>query len=79
MSGFDTRRNDRDGDTLDVLGELSLEVGAGLTKQQLAVATKLLRLGVNPSALVAITQELRKEAQYVSAEQRSSNGPQTRQ
>ncbi|KAJ1799622.1 hypothetical protein LPJ59_001699 [Coemansia sp. RSA 2399] len=74
MSGFDTRRNDRDGDALDVLGELSLEVGAGLTKQQLAVAMKLLRLGVNPSALVAITQELRKEAQYATVEHQTNGG-----
>ncbi|KAI7822096.1 hypothetical protein BX661DRAFT_173153 [Kickxella alabastrina] len=49
-----------DADTLDVLGQLSTEVGAGFSKPQLAAAMHLLRLGVNPSALVAITQELRR-------------------
>ncbi|KAJ1993020.1 hypothetical protein GGI26_002866 [Coemansia sp. RSA 1358] len=61
-----------DGDAINVLGELSAEIGAGLTKQQISVAMKLLRLGVNPSALVAITQELRKEAQYASSAQQAT-------
>ncbi|KAJ2454225.1 hypothetical protein EV183_001710 [Coemansia sp. RSA 2336] len=56
--------NAKDSDTLE--GQLSMETGAGLTKQQLSIAMSLLRQGVNPSALVAITQELRKEAQYIN-------------
>ncbi|PIA16202.1 hypothetical protein COEREDRAFT_81416 [Coemansia reversa NRRL 1564] len=51
-------------DSLEVLGQLSTEIGAGLTKQQISIAMGLLRQGVNPSALVAITQELRKEARF---------------
>ncbi|KAJ1835981.1 hypothetical protein IWW55_006657 [Coemansia sp. RSA 2706] len=60
-----SRRN-HDNDTLEVLRELSIDVGAGLTKQQLAVAMSLLHQGVNPSALVAITQELRREAHFAA-------------
>ncbi|KAI8323668.1 hypothetical protein GQ54DRAFT_286092 [Martensiomyces pterosporus] len=45
-----------------VLGQLSTEMGAGLTKQQISAAMGLMRLGVNPGALAAITQELRREA-----------------
>ncbi|KAJ2685936.1 hypothetical protein H4R19_006756 [Coemansia spiralis] len=52
---------------LDILSQLSTEIGAGLNRQQLAVAMGLLRQGVSPDALAAITQELRREAQ--SAEQ----------
>ncbi|KAJ1647702.1 hypothetical protein J3B02_003959 [Coemansia erecta] len=49
-------------ETLDILGQISSEMNAGLNKAQLSAAMDLLRLGVNPAALVAITQELRREA-----------------
>ncbi|KAJ1956061.1 hypothetical protein GGI12_005407 [Dipsacomyces acuminosporus] len=49
-------------DTLEILGQLSTEMGAGLTKQQISAAMGLMRLGVNPGAVAAITQELRREA-----------------
>ncbi|KAJ2724339.1 hypothetical protein GGI07_002018 [Coemansia sp. Benny D115] len=62
LANSNSNANSIDADTLEVLGQISNEVGAGLTKTQLAAAMNLLRLGVNPSALVAITQELRKEA-----------------
>ncbi|KAJ2264960.1 hypothetical protein EV176_006091, partial [Coemansia sp. RSA 451] len=48
------------------LGQLATEIGAGLTKQQISIAMSLLRQGVNPSALVAITQELRKEQHHAT-------------
>ncbi|KAJ2063454.1 hypothetical protein GGI17_001670 [Coemansia sp. S146] len=57
------RQTQQDSDATDVLGQLSMEIGAGLTKSQIVAAMALMRQGVNPSALVAITQELRREAQ----------------
>ncbi|KAJ2109228.1 hypothetical protein GGI16_000819 [Coemansia sp. S142-1] len=57
------RQTQQDSQAIDVLGQLSKEIGAGLTKSQIVAAMALMRQGVNPSALVAITQELRREAQ----------------
>ncbi|KAJ1923673.1 hypothetical protein LPJ71_000773, partial [Coemansia sp. S17] len=55
----DSRRQaQQDSQAIDVLGQLSKEIGAGLTKSQIVAAMALMRQGVNPSALVAITQEL---------------------
>ncbi|KAJ2157236.1 hypothetical protein GGF46_004644 [Coemansia sp. RSA 552] len=65
----------REAEMLDVLGKLSVEVGAGLTRQQIAIAMSLLRQGVNPSAVVAITQELRKEAHYATETDKQSHVP----
>ncbi|KAJ2705257.1 hypothetical protein FB645_002575 [Coemansia sp. IMI 203386] len=63
-ASYHSNRNDglSDTETLDILGQISSEVNAGLNKTQLSAAMDLLRLGVNPAALVAITQELRREA-----------------
>ncbi|KAJ1923660.1 hypothetical protein LPJ71_000777, partial [Coemansia sp. S17] len=52
------RQTQQDSQAIDVLGQLSKEIGAGLTKSQIVAAMALMRQGVNPSALVAITQEL---------------------
>ncbi|KAJ1720644.1 hypothetical protein LPJ53_004752 [Coemansia erecta] len=51
-----------EGDVMDILGQLANEVGSDLTKAQIAAAMDLFRIGLNPSVVVAITQELRKEA-----------------
>ncbi|KAJ2774864.1 hypothetical protein IWQ56_000388 [Coemansia nantahalensis] len=61
-------------DSLEILRQVSAEIGAGLTRQQISVAMSLLRQGVNPGALVAITQELRREAQF-AAEQKPQPAP----
>ncbi|KAJ1999610.1 hypothetical protein GGI04_004499 [Coemansia thaxteri] len=61
--GDDRRAARQDSAAIDVLGELSVEIGAGLTKSQISAAMNLMRQGVNPSALAAITRELRREAQ----------------
>ncbi|KAJ2782769.1 hypothetical protein H4R18_002086 [Coemansia javaensis] len=65
-----------DTDPLEVLRQLAAEVGAGLTKPQIAVALRLLRQGVNPTALVAITQELRREARAAADQPADRRTPQ---
>ncbi|KAJ2745458.1 hypothetical protein GGI20_002165 [Coemansia sp. BCRC 34301] len=73
----DSRRQAQLGnDATDVLAQLSMEIGAGLTKNQIAAAMTLMRQGVNPSAMVAITQELRREAQTTTSQQNRHHQPQ---
>lgn len=49
--------------SIDILTQLSQELEAGLNQQQIMMALKLLTLGVDPSALLAITQILTREQQ----------------
>ncbi|KZT65036.1 hypothetical protein DAEQUDRAFT_731891 [Daedalea quercina L-15889] len=52
--------------TLDVLYDISQLLNTGLDKETLATCVGMIESGVNPEALAAVIQELRRESQAMS-------------
>ncbi|KAJ7252729.1 mitotic-spindle organizing gamma-tubulin ring associated-domain-containing protein [Mycena haematopus] len=47
--------------TLDILHEMSQLLNTGLDKETLTTCVRMIESGVNPEALAAVIQELRRE------------------
>ncbi|KAI0759311.1 mitotic-spindle organizing gamma-tubulin ring associated-domain-containing protein [Irpex lacteus] len=58
--------------TLDILYDISQLLNTQLDKETLAVCVSMIEAGVNPEALAAVVQELRRENAALSAQR--SNG-----
>ncbi|KAI0078673.1 hypothetical protein K474DRAFT_1660049 [Panus rudis PR-1116 ss-1] len=58
--------------TLDILNDISQLLNTGLDKETLATCISMIESGVNPEALAAVIQELRRERATLDA-QASSN------
>jgi mitotic-spindle organizing protein 1 len=55
--------------TLDVLYDMSQLLGTQLDKETLATCIGMIESGVNPEALAAVIQELRREGAAIAARQ----------
>ncbi|KAI0792150.1 mitotic-spindle organizing gamma-tubulin ring associated-domain-containing protein [Abortiporus biennis] len=60
--------------TLEILDEMSQLLNTGLDKGTLAVCLRLIESGVNPEALAAVIQELRRESAALNAQGNVVNG-----
>jgi len=74
---------DRDGEadriasaqqTLDVLYDMSQLLGTQLDKETLATCVGMIESGVNPEALAAVIQELRREGATITARTNATDG-----
>ncbi|KAF9462888.1 mitotic-spindle organizing gamma-tubulin ring associated-domain-containing protein [Collybia nuda] len=54
--------------TLDILYEMSQLLNTQLDKETLATCVGMIESGVNPEALAAVIQELRRESSVLSAQ-----------
>ncbi|KAH9913636.1 mitotic-spindle organizing gamma-tubulin ring associated-domain-containing protein [Amylocystis lapponica] len=71
-----TRESDRIASaqqTLDILHDISQLLNTQLDKETLATCVGMIESGVNPEALAAVIQELRRESQALNG-QPSTNG-----
>ncbi|KAH9932658.1 mitotic-spindle organizing gamma-tubulin ring associated-domain-containing protein [Amylocystis lapponica] len=59
--------------TLDILHDISQLLNTQLDKETLATCVGMIESGVNPEALAAVIQELRRESQALNG-QPSTNG-----
>lgn len=59
--------------TLDVLYDMSQLLGTQLDKETLATCIGMIESGVNPEALAAVIQELRREGAAIAARAQSSS------
>ncbi|KAH9995092.1 mitotic-spindle organizing gamma-tubulin ring associated-domain-containing protein [Russula vinacea] len=60
--------------TLDVLYDMSQLLGTQLDKETLATSIGMIESGVNPEALAAVIQELRREGAAIAARQSRGGG-----
>ncbi|KAI0352389.1 hypothetical protein OH77DRAFT_1428683 [Trametes cingulata] len=60
-------------ETLNTLFDISQLLNTGLDKETLATCVSLIESGVNPEALAAVIQELRRESAAMKAS-RTTNG-----
>ncbi|PIL24939.1 hypothetical protein GSI_12826 [Ganoderma sinense ZZ0214-1] len=61
-------------ETLNTLFDISQLLNTGLDKETLATCVSLIESGVNPEALAAVIQELRRESAALRNTRTSSNG-----
>ncbi|OBZ73861.1 Mitotic-spindle organizing protein 1 [Grifola frondosa] len=76
ISGMSTREADRNAaaqQTLDTLSDISQLLNTQLDRETLATCVGMIESGVNPEALAAVIQELRRENAALNA-QPVSNG-----
>jgi len=64
--------------TLDVLYDISQLLGTQLDKETLATCIGMIESGVNPEALAAVIQELRREVAAIAARANAVDGRQSR-
>jgi len=64
--------------TLDVLYDISQLLGTQLDKETLATCIGMIESGVNPEALAAVIQELRREGTAIAARANVVDGRQSR-
>ncbi|EKM49966.1 uncharacterized protein PHACADRAFT_105800 [Phanerochaete carnosa HHB-10118-sp] len=67
MSSRDADRISSAQQTLDILYEMSQLLNTQLDKETLATCVSMIESGVNPEALAAVIQELRRESVHVNA------------
>lgn len=60
--------------TLDILYDISQLLGTQLDKETLATCIGMIESGVNPEALAAVIQELRREGAAVAAAKTNADG-----
>ncbi|KIJ65138.1 hypothetical protein HYDPIDRAFT_88759 [Hydnomerulius pinastri MD-312] len=73
MSSKDSDRISAAQQTLDTLFDISQLLNTQLDKETLATCVGMIESGVNPEALAAVIQELRREAATLNA-QNTSDG-----
>lgn len=73
MSSRDANRISSAQQTLDILFEMSQLLNTQLDKETLATCVSMIESGVNPEALAAVIQELRRENVALNA-QLNANG-----
>jgi len=73
MSSRESDRISSAQQTLDILYDISQLLNTQLDKETLATCVGMIESGVNPEALAAVIQELRRENQALSA-QPNANG-----
>ncbi|KAM5533829.1 hypothetical protein V8D89_012492 [Ganoderma adspersum] len=61
-------------ETLNTLFDISQLLNTGLDKETLATCVSLIESGVNPEALAAVIQELRRESAALRNTRASANG-----
>ncbi|KAI1796679.1 mitotic-spindle organizing gamma-tubulin ring associated-domain-containing protein [Ganoderma leucocontextum] len=61
-------------ETLNTLFDISQLLNTGLDKETLATCVSLIESGVNPEALAAVIQELRRESVALNGSRASANG-----
>ncbi|CAL1714636.1 unnamed protein product [Somion occarium] len=69
MSTRDTDRISSAQQTLDVLHDISQLLNTQLDKETLATCISMIESGVNPEALAAVIQELRRESATLQTQQ----------
>ncbi|KAI0923766.1 hypothetical protein AcV5_009229 [Taiwanofungus camphoratus] len=74
MSGRESDRINSAQQTLDTLYEISQLLNTQLDKETLATCVGMIESGVNPEALAAVIQELRRESQASNAQPTTANG-----
>ncbi|EIN09526.1 hypothetical protein PUNSTDRAFT_101380 [Punctularia strigosozonata HHB-11173 SS5] len=62
MASREEERHTSAQQTLDILHDMSQLLNTGLDKETLATCIGMIESGVNPEALAAVIQELRREA-----------------
>ncbi|KAF8817531.1 hypothetical protein BYT27DRAFT_7199065 [Phlegmacium glaucopus] len=72
MSTKESERNSSAQQTLDILYEISQLLNTQLDKATLATCVGMVENGVNPEALAAVIQELRREGAHFTASPSSS-------
>ncbi|KAI0731139.1 mitotic-spindle organizing gamma-tubulin ring associated-domain-containing protein [Earliella scabrosa] len=72
MSTRETDRITAAEETLNTLHDISQLLNTGLDKETLATCVGLIESGVNPEALAAVIQELRRESAAAAKPTRSS-------
>ncbi|KAF9531779.1 mitotic-spindle organizing gamma-tubulin ring associated-domain-containing protein [Crepidotus variabilis] len=77
MSTRESERNSSAQQTLDILYEISQLLNTQLDKATLATCVGMVENGVNPEALAAVVQELRREGSALGV-QSTSNAATTR-
>jgi len=60
--------------TLDILYDISQLLGTQLDKETLATCIGMIESGVNPEALAAVIQELRREGAAIAAAKTNADG-----
>lgn len=60
--------------TLDILYDISQLLGTQLDKETLATCIGMIESGVNPEALAAVIQELRREGVAIAAAKTNADG-----
>ncbi|KAF9820589.1 hypothetical protein IEO21_01292 [Rhodonia placenta] len=73
MSSRESDRISSAQQTLDILHDISQLLNTQLDKETLATCVGMIESGVNPEALAAVIQELRRESQALNAP-RNTNG-----
>ncbi|EJF64276.1 mitotic-spindle organizing gamma-tubulin ring associated-domain-containing protein [Dichomitus squalens] len=61
-------------ETLNTLFDMSQLLNTGLDKETLATCVSLIESGVNPEALAAVIQELRRESTALKNSRTATNG-----
>ncbi|TFK86980.1 hypothetical protein K466DRAFT_131864 [Polyporus arcularius HHB13444] len=61
-------------ETLNTLFDISQLLNTGLDKETLATCVGLIEAGVNPEALAAVIQELRRESAAARSARSTTNG-----
>ncbi|KAI9573931.1 mitotic-spindle organizing gamma-tubulin ring associated-domain-containing protein [Boletus coccyginus] len=74
MSSKDSDRITAAQQTLDTLFDISQLLNTQLDKETLATCVGMIESGVNPEALAAVIQELRREAAALSGQSPASDG-----
>ncbi|KDR80541.1 hypothetical protein GALMADRAFT_240843 [Galerina marginata CBS 339.88] len=77
MSSKESERNSSAQQTLDILYDISQLLNTQLDKATLATCVGMVENGVNPEALAAVIQELRREG-AISTAQSTANAPHPR-
>ncbi|EPQ56497.1 hypothetical protein GLOTRDRAFT_40536 [Gloeophyllum trabeum ATCC 11539] len=67
MSARETARHGSAEETLDILHEISQLLNTQLDKATLATCVNMIENGVNPEALAAVIQELRRESASITS------------
>ncbi|EIW58604.1 uncharacterized protein TRAVEDRAFT_47747 [Trametes versicolor FP-101664 SS1] len=73
MSTREAERHSAAEETLNTLHDISQLLNTGLDKETLATCVGLIESGVNPEALAAVVQELRRES-AATKNTRATNG-----
>ncbi|KAH9479454.1 Mitotic-spindle organizing protein 1 [Psilocybe cubensis] len=73
MSTKESERNSSAQETLDILYEISQLLNTQLDKATLATCVGMVENGVNPEALAAVIQELRREGAATTPDVQSSS------